>query len=107
MNVEMDLCKDVLQRQAFERLQMGNVLRSFSEAVVEHPSDDVLDVASQRMSHARVHVVLRHATVERHMRTGERGKIKEGGKDKEITLVKTTAPMTPNEQCEQIIEHLS
>ena len=46
MNVEMDLREDILQRQSFERLKMGDVLGSFCEAVVEHPSDDVLDVTS-------------------------------------------------------------
>ena len=48
---------------------MGDIVGSLGEAVVEHPSDDVLDVTSQRMTHARVHVILRHATVECHVRT--------------------------------------
>ena len=64
----MNLRENILQRQAFEGLQMGNLLRRFGEAEIEHPSDDVLDVASQRMSNASVDVILRHFTVERHVR---------------------------------------
>ena len=64
----MDLREKILERQPFESLQFGNILRGFGETEIEHPRHDVLDVASQRMTDARVDVVLRHATVERHVR---------------------------------------
>ena len=70
VDVEVDLGEDVLQRKAFQRLDAGDLLRSLGETQVQHPSDDVLDVTSQRMTHTRVHVVLRHSTVERHVGTG-------------------------------------
>ena len=70
VDVEVDLGEDVLQRQSFQRLDAGDLLRSLGETQVQHPSDDVLDVTPQRMTHARVHVVLRHSTVERHVGTG-------------------------------------
>ena len=72
VNVKMYLSEDVLQRQAFQRFQMGNLLRRFGERHVEHPRDYVLNVTPQWMANARVDMILGHASIESHMRTVEK-----------------------------------